>query len=91
MLKTKLLSFLIILNLTVISCELPYNNYETVLKDKLFRKEILKKNPGEYVKLSKGYTYFEEANSNSAIGNVVLVHGFSVPSYIMRTTFNSIK
>ena len=43
------------------------------------------------MQLSEGYTYFEEANSNSAIGNVVLVHGFSVPSYIMRTTFNSIK
>ena len=91
MLKTKLLSFLIIVNLTVISCELPDSNYETVLKDESFRKEILKNNPGEYVKLSKGYTYFEEANSTSETGNVVLVHGFSVPSYIMRTTFNSIK
>ena len=91
MLKTKLLSFLIIVNLTVISCELPDSNYETVLKDESFRKEILKNNPGEYVKLSKGYTYFEEANSTSETGNVVLVHGFSVPSYIMRTTFNSVK
>ena len=91
MLKTKLLSFLITVSLTVISCELTDSNYETVLKDELFRKEILKNNPGEYIKLSEGYTYFEEANSNSETGNVVLVHGFSVPSYIMRTTFNSIK
>ena len=44
MLKTKLLSFLIIVNLTVISCELPDSNYETVLKDESFRKEILKNN-----------------------------------------------
>ena len=91
MLKTRLLSFLIFVNLAVISCELPDSNYETVLKDELFRKDILKNNPGEYIHLSEGYTYFEEANSTSEIGNVVLVHGFSVPSYIMRTTFNSVK
>ena len=56
MLKTKLLSFLITVSLTLISCELTDSNYETVLKDELFRNEILKNNPGEYIKLSKGYT-----------------------------------
>ena len=53
MLKTKLLSFLITVSLTLISCELPDSNYETVLKDELFRNEILKNNPGEYIKLLK--------------------------------------
>ena len=77
--------------LTSISCDQSINKYEYVVKDETFRNNILKNNPGEYVQLSEGYTYFEEANSNSEIGNVVLVHGFSVPSYIMRTTFNSIK
>ena len=91
MLKTNLLSFLFVLNLLLISCESSSNNYETVVKDESFRKEVLKTNPGDYVKLTNGYTYFEDVNSNSQIGNVVLVHGFSVPSYIMRTTFNSIK
>ena len=84
----KLLLFIF---LTSISCDQSINKYEYVVKDETFRNNILKNNPGEYVQLSKGYTYFEEANSNSEIGNVVLVHGFSVPSYIMRTTFNSIK
>ena len=74
-----------------ISCDKSINQYEYVVKDEIYRNNVVKNNPGEYVQLSKGYTYFEEANSNSAIGNVVLVHGFSVPSYIMRTTFNSIK
>jgi pimeloyl-ACP methyl ester carboxylesterase len=40
---------------------------------------------------SDGYTYFEEANQDSNLGNVVLVHGYSIPSYIMETTFNSLK
>ncbi|MDC0163020.1 alpha/beta hydrolase [Flavobacteriaceae bacterium] len=84
----KLLLFIL---LTSISCDQSINKYEYVVKDETFRNNILKNNPGEYVQLSEGYTYFEEANSNSEIGNVVLVHGFSVPSYIMRTTFNSIK
>lgn len=91
MLKTNLFSFLFVLNLLLISCESSSKNYETVVKDESFRKDVLKSNPGDYVKLTKGYTYFEDVNINSQIGNVVLVHGFSVPSYIMRTTFNSIK
>ena len=91
MLKTYLFSFLFVLNLLLISCESSSKNYETVVKDESFRKDVLKSNPGDYVKLTKGYTYFEDVNINSQIGNVVLVHGFSVPSYIMRTTFNSIK
>ena len=84
----KLLLFILLIS---ISCDQSINQYEYVVKDEIYRNNVLKNNPGEYVQLSKGYTYFEEANSNSAIGNVVLVHGFSVPSYIMRTTFNSIK
>jgi len=83
--------FLLFILLISISCDQSINQYEYVVKDEVFRNNVVKNNPGEYVQLSKGYTYFEEANSNSAIGNVVLVHGFSVPSYIMRTTFNSIK
>ena len=84
----KLLLFIVF---ALISCDQSTIQYEYVVKDESFRKYVLKNNPGEYVKLTNGYTYFEEDNSNSEIGNVVLVHGFSVPSYIMRTTFNSIK
>ena len=84
----KLLLFIF---LTSISCDQSINQYEYVVKDETFRNNVIKNNPGAYIQLSEGYTYFEEANSNSEIGNVVLVHGFSVPSYIMRTTFNSIK
>jgi len=84
----KLLLFILLIS---ISCDQSINQYEYVVKDEIYRNNVVKNNPGEYVQLSKGYTYFEEANSNSEIGDVVLVHGFSVPSYIMRSTFNSIK
>ena len=84
----KLLLFILLIS---ISCNQSINQYEYVVKDEIYRNNVVKNNPGEYVQLSKGYTYFEEANSNSEIGDVVLVHGFSVPSYIMRSTFNSIK
>ena len=66
-------------------------NYEYVIKDENFRVEVLKTNPGNYIELENGFTYYEEANVQSNLGTVVLVHGFSVPSYILETTFNSIE
>ena len=67
------------------------NKYEYIVKDQDFRIEVLINNSGNYIELKNGYTYFEEANQDSETGTVVLVHGFSVPSYIMETTFNSIE
>ena len=82
---------LLILILSIYSCSEPNNKYEYVVKDQDFRTEVLINNSGNYIKLENGYTYFEEANQESETGTVVLVHGFSVPSYILKTTFNSIK
>tara|TARA_X000001036_G_scaffold119792_1_gene113339 strand:+ start:386 stop:1324 length:939 start_codon:yes stop_codon:yes gene_type:complete len=84
------LSFVFI-TLFFITCDDSSNQYEYIHKDESFRQNVLNNNSGDYVELINGYTYFEEANINSKIGSVVLVHGFSVPSYIMKTTFNSIK
>ena len=66
-------------------------NYEYVIKDEDFRVEVLKTNPGNYIELENGFTYYEESIIQSNLGTVVLVHGFSVPSYILDTTFNSIE
>ncbi len=82
---------LVVIIFTLLSCNQSSIQYEYVVKDDTFRNNVLNNNPGEYISLTNGYTYFEEANNSSKIGNVVLVHGFSVPSYIMKTTFNSIK
>lgn len=65
--------------------------YESIIKDAAFREQVLANSEGKYVQLSKGFTYFEQANPRSQKGTVVLVHGFSVPSYIWRPTFESLK
>ena len=82
---------LLILVLSIYSCSELNNEYEYIVKDQDFRIEVLINNSGNYIELKNGYTYFEEANQDSETGTVVLVHGFSVPSYILETTFNSIE
>lgn len=82
---------LLIIVLSIYSCSELNNKYEYIVKDQDFRIEVLINNSGNYIELKNGYTYFEEANQDSETGTVVLVHGFSVPSYILETTFNSIE
>jgi len=68
-----------------ISCQ--KTDYETVVKDDDFRSTI---SSGNFVKLSKGHTYYELANDNKE-KTLVFIHGFSVPSYIWDETFNAAK
>ena len=82
---------LFIIVLIIYSCSESKNEYEYIVKDQDFRIEVLKNNSGNYIKLKNGYTYFEDENQDSETGTVVLVHGFSVPSYILETTFNSVR
>jgi len=58
---------------------------ETVIKDESFR-SIIK--TGSFVKLSAGYTYYEYENQESDT-LLVMVHGFSVPSYIWDSTYHA--
>ena len=81
----------ILFSLVFCACTSSTQSYESVEKDQDFRDAILNENNGDYVLLSKGYTYYEEANSESTKGNIILVHGFSVPSYIWEVTFNTLK
>jgi pimeloyl-ACP methyl ester carboxylesterase len=57
---------------------------ETITKDDAFRSRITS---GKFAKLSAGYTYYE-FSSPSSDTILVLVHGFSVPSYIWDSTYN---
>ena len=66
------------------------NKYEFLNKDAAFRTEISTRIGGSFVELSEGYTYFQEANKNSQQSTVILVHGFSVPSYIWETTYEAL-
>lgn len=58
-------------------------DFETVVKDDDFRAAI---KTGNFVKLSDGYTYYEYEN-RQADTILVMVHGFSVPSYIWDSTY----
>ena len=73
---------LIIFTLFLISCQITSSDYEYIIKNQNYRTKVLKNAKGEYVELSDGFTYFEEANKDSNQGNVVLVHGYSIPSYL---------
>ncbi len=83
---TKVLS-LFLFTLLCLSCTQKESSSdpETIVKDDAFRAGI---KTGAFVKLSAGYTYYEFANPKSDTV-VVLVHGFSVPSYIWDSTFNA--
>ena len=66
------------------------NKYELLNKDDAFRAEISTRAKGSFVELSEGYTYYREANKNSQKSTVILVHGFSVPSYIWENTYGAL-
>ncbi len=81
----------ILFSLIFCACTSSTQSYESVEKNQDFRDAVLQENNGDYVLLSKGYTYYEEANRESTIGNIIFVDGFSVPSYIWEVTFNTLK
>ena len=70
------------------SCSSPEVKYEYIEKNDTFRKKI---DSGYFSLLTHGYTYYEFDNLNNE-EIIVLVHGFSVPSYIWdETYYESIK
>ena len=64
------------------------SHYESVIKDAAFRASIELPGGADFVSLSEGFTYYRLANSESCITADVLVHGFSVPSYIWDPTYS---
>ncbi|MCO5272491.1 MAG: alpha/beta hydrolase [Cyclobacteriaceae bacterium] len=58
---------------------------EVMTKDGAFRNTI---KTGDFVKLGQGYTYYEYENRD-ADTLLVMVHGFSVPSYIWDSTYHA--
>lgn len=87
----KIISRIVLFSLFLVSCMSNNNLYESIEKNQEFREEVLRGSNGKYASLTNGNTYYEEANPNSDKGTVVLVHGFSVPSYIWEVTFNTLK
>ncbi len=64
------------------------SHYESVIKDAAFRASIELPGGADFVSLSEGFTYYRLANGESCITTDVLVHGFSVPSYIWDPTYS---
>ena len=61
--------------------------YESVTKDAVFRASVELTEGAAFVSLSEGFTYYRAANLESCKTADVLVHGFSVPSYIWDPTY----
>ena len=81
--KNNFINYYLFFFLFFTSCQ--FNNYETIDKNIRFRQQI---KTGEFLKLSKGYTYYEIKNKE-AKKTLIFIHGFSVPSYIWDDTFKS--
>ena len=62
--------------------------YESVIKDAAFRASIELPDGAAFVSLSTGFTYYRISNEESCATADVLVHGFSVPSYIWDPTYD---
>ena len=81
--KNNFINYYLFFFLFFTSCQ--FNNYETIDKNIRFREQI---KTGEFIKLSKGHTYYEIKNKE-AENTLIFIHGFSVPSYIWDDTFMS--
>jgi len=69
------------------SCNDTPKKFEYIIKDKLFVEEFKHSSNSNIVQLSKGFTYYKLENQKNDLIPIVLVHGFSVPSYIWDPTF----
>lgn len=72
--------------LFIVSCS-QNNKYEYILKEDNFKYNFELNKDQSFVDLEEGFTFYNAANQNSQKTPVVLIHGFSVPSYIWDPTF----
>lgn len=63
------------------------HEYESIIKNEEFRAGLRLVEGAGFVELSEGYTFYRAANMSTCEGPILLVHGFSVPSYIWEPTF----
>ena len=75
----------------LISCISYDKKYEYIIKDKTFKQSLVLSYNEDIVELSKGFTYYKWNNKDSDKTPIILVHGFSVPSYIWQPTFDMLS
>ncbi len=61
--------------------------YEYILKNKSFIESVALEPSTGFINLSKGFTFYKHDNKDSSTVPIILIHGFSVPSYIWDPTF----
>ena len=64
------------------------NHFESVVKDAAFRASLDLAPDAGFIELSEGYTYYRMTARDQCDTPDVLVHGFSVPSYIWQPTYD---
>ena len=64
------------------------NHFESVVKDAAFRASLDLAPDAGFIELSEGYTYYRMTARDQCDTPDVLVHGFSVPSYIWEPTYD---
>ena len=61
--------------------------YEYIVKNKSFVESFDFKPNNGFINLSKGFTFYKHDNKEASTTPIILIHGFSVPSYIWDPTF----
>ena len=61
--------------------------YEYIVKNKSFVESFDLKPNARFINLSKGFTFYKHDNKEVSTTPIILIHGFSVPSYIWDPTF----
>ena len=74
----------------IVSCS-DNNKYEYILKEDYYKYNFKLNKEQSFVDLEEGFTFYNAVNQNSKKIPVVLIHGFSVPSYIWSPTYKMLK
>ena len=86
--STALKSFVALILASLFLPAIADDHFESVLKDANFRDSVKLEPDAAFTELSEGYTYYRMTDREACDTPDVLVHGFSVPSYIWEPTYD---
>ena len=86
--STVLKSIVALMLASVVTPTMANDHFESVVKDADFRASIELEPDAAVVELSQGFTYYRMTDRDQCATPDVLVHGFSVPSYIWEPTYD---
>lgn len=86
--STVLKSIVALMLASLVAPTMANDHFESVVKDADFRASIELEPDAAFVELSQGFTYYRMTDRDQCATPDVLVHGFSVPSYIWEPTYD---